>query len=259
MSSKITELTESSPSVLLPSVLCGSGIISWLHSPWSMASSGNFDPSQTYDGYKAVEGLDPDCTECLMKGRQCFQHYNPCSSKRYLWSKKDGSFGKEFPVTEAPTPDGTSGYCKFRGRWLDGPMLEGQFIPVQRFESQGLTTKGCDEPDGEEVEVVLNSVGHQSSTSPSQHVSKIFQSQVIPSTPRSFQPVLYTIPSSIPPPSPNPSTARPSLVSQVRPSPITQPRNSPMVTSQQLQSVAGSSRRREDGLPLLFPAAKVIQ
>ncbi|MBW0497423.1 hypothetical protein O181_037138 [Austropuccinia psidii MF-1] len=128
MSSKLTELTESSPSVLPPSVLCGSGVLSQLDSP-SMASSGHFNPSQTYNRYKAVEILDPACTECLAKGKDCFEHYNPRSSKshycyigmkpcrqtgrqvsnvrRYLWSKKDGPCGKEFPVSEAPTPDAT--------------------------------------------------------------------------------------------------------------------------------------------------------
>ncbi|MBW0577544.1 hypothetical protein O181_117259, partial [Austropuccinia psidii MF-1] len=130
-SSKLTELTESSPSVLPASVLCGSGDLSRLASP-SMVSSGHFDPSQTYDFYKEVEVLDPACTECLAKGNNCFQHYNPRSSKchycyigkkpfcqtgrqssnvrRYLWSRMDGPFGKEFPVSEALTPDGTSGF-----------------------------------------------------------------------------------------------------------------------------------------------------
>ncbi|MBW0574784.1 hypothetical protein O181_114499 [Austropuccinia psidii MF-1] len=97
-----------------------------------MASSGHFDPTQTYDGYKEVEVLYPARTECLAKGKDCFEHYNPryskchycfigkkpcrCTGKqasnirRYLWSKKDGPFGKEFPVSEAPTLDGTSGY-----------------------------------------------------------------------------------------------------------------------------------------------------
>ncbi|MBW0584350.1 hypothetical protein O181_124065 [Austropuccinia psidii MF-1] len=56
MSSKLTELTESSPSAPPPSVLRGSGVFSQLSSP-SMASSGHFYPSQTYDGYKAVEVL----------------------------------------------------------------------------------------------------------------------------------------------------------------------------------------------------------
>ncbi|MBW0592697.1 hypothetical protein O181_132412, partial [Austropuccinia psidii MF-1] len=67
MSSKLTELTESSPSAQPPSVLCGSGVFSQLSSP-SMASSGHFDPSQTYAGFRAVEVLDPACTECLAKG-----------------------------------------------------------------------------------------------------------------------------------------------------------------------------------------------
>ncbi|MBW0586808.1 hypothetical protein O181_126523 [Austropuccinia psidii MF-1] len=61
MSFKLTELTESSPYALPPSVLCGSGVFSQLSSP-SMASSGHFDPSQTYDGYREVEILDPACT-----------------------------------------------------------------------------------------------------------------------------------------------------------------------------------------------------
>ncbi|MBW0581803.1 hypothetical protein O181_121518 [Austropuccinia psidii MF-1] len=61
MSSKLTELTEYSPSVPPPSVLCGSGILIQLASP-SMASSGPFNPSQTYDGYKVVEILAPACT-----------------------------------------------------------------------------------------------------------------------------------------------------------------------------------------------------
>ncbi|MBW0514927.1 hypothetical protein O181_054642 [Austropuccinia psidii MF-1] len=72
MSSKLTELTESSPSLPPPPVLCGSAILSQLDSPWSMASSGHFDPAQTYDGYKADEGLDPACTECWQKGRTFF-------------------------------------------------------------------------------------------------------------------------------------------------------------------------------------------
>ncbi|MBW0579605.1 hypothetical protein O181_119320 [Austropuccinia psidii MF-1] len=141
MSSKLTELTDHSPSVLPPSVFCGSGILTQWGSPWSMASFGHFDPSQTYDGYKEVEILDPACTECLMKGEEFLQNFNLKSSKchffvgkksccypeipapnvkRYLWSNKDGPFGKEFPVSEAPTPDGTSGYSNWKcGNCLD--------------------------------------------------------------------------------------------------------------------------------------------
>ncbi|MBW0471281.1 hypothetical protein O181_010996 [Austropuccinia psidii MF-1] len=80
MSSKLTELTESSPYAPPPPVLHGSGILSKYSSP-STASSGNFDPTQTYDGYKAVEVLDPPCTEFLAKGKDCFEPYNPRSSK----------------------------------------------------------------------------------------------------------------------------------------------------------------------------------
>ncbi|MBW0567089.1 hypothetical protein O181_106804 [Austropuccinia psidii MF-1] len=140
--------------------------------------------------------------------------------------------------------------------WLNGPILEG---PFQLRDSNLKDQQLSDELDGEEVEVLLNSIGHQSSTSPSQPSSKIFQSQVIPSTPRNFQPVLSIIPSSIPPPSPNPSTSRPAMVSPVRPSPIPKPRNSPMVTSQQLQPVASCSRRKEEHLPFAFPATQVFQ
>ncbi|MBW0594246.1 hypothetical protein O181_133961, partial [Austropuccinia psidii MF-1] len=66
MSSKLTELTESSPSAPPPSVICGSGVFSQFSSP-SMASSGHFDPSQTYGGFREVEVLEPACAECLAK------------------------------------------------------------------------------------------------------------------------------------------------------------------------------------------------
>ncbi|MBW0562920.1 hypothetical protein O181_102635 [Austropuccinia psidii MF-1] len=184
MSSKLTELTGSSPSAPPPSVLCGSGIFSQLSSP-SMASSGYFDPSQAYDGYRAVEILDPACTECL--------------------------------------------------------------------------AKGSDELDGEEVVVVPHSVVYPYSNSSAQPLAKRFQSQVIPSTPRTFQPVLASIPTTIPPSSPSTSHARPAVNSSVRPSPSQQPRNSPITTSQQLQHMASSSRRRDGLSPLPFPAAQVFQ
>ncbi|MBW0534609.1 hypothetical protein O181_074324 [Austropuccinia psidii MF-1] len=85
--------------------------------------------------------------------------------------------------------------------------------------------------------------------------SKRFQSQIIPSTPRGFQPTLATIP----PTSPHSSHTRPALNPEVRPSPIQQSRNSPIVTSQKLQPVASTSRRREELSPLPFPAAQVVQ
>ncbi|MBW0551197.1 hypothetical protein O181_090912 [Austropuccinia psidii MF-1] len=168
MTSKLTELTDCSPSAPPPSVLCGPGIFSQFSSP-SMASSGHFYPSRTYDGYREVEILDPACTECLAKDAE-----------------------------------------------------------------------GSDELDGEEVEIFPHLVGHKSSISSSQPLANRFQSQVIPSTPKTFQPVLASIPTTIPPSSPSTSHARPSLNPEVRPSPNQQPRNSPMTTSQQLQPMASS-------------------
>ncbi|MBW0549606.1 hypothetical protein O181_089321 [Austropuccinia psidii MF-1] len=93
--------------------------------------------------------------------------------------------------------------------------------------------EGSYELDGEESDVFHNSIGHQSSTSPSHPPAKRFQTHIIPKAPRTFQPILATIPTSLPPASPSSSTTRPSLISVVRPSPIPQSRNSPKVTSQQ--------------------------
>ncbi|MBW0469592.1 hypothetical protein O181_009307 [Austropuccinia psidii MF-1] len=272
-----------------------------------MASSGHFDPTQTYDGYKAVEVLDPACTECLAKGKDCFENYNPRSSKchyffigkkpcrrtgkqasnvrRYLWSKKDGPFGKEFPVCEASTLDGTSGYSALTGsrqrdvsRWTNvggpipvggSPIYPSSEVPISRLNTEGIVKRirqiadsppdpdaeGSDDLDGEEVEVVPNSAGNPSNTSPSQAPANRFQSQVIPSTPRAFQPTLATIP----PVSPHSSHTRPALNPAVRPSPIQQSRNSPIVTSQQLQPEASTIIRREELSPLHFSAAQVFQ
>ncbi|MBW0490887.1 hypothetical protein O181_030602 [Austropuccinia psidii MF-1] len=277
MSSKLTELTESSSSVL-----CGSGIFSQLGSPQRMASSGNFDPHQTYDGYEVVELFDPPFSEFLMKGKQCFQHFNlrsskchycfvgknPCQCpgvplstiKRYLWRKKDGPFGKEFPVYEAPNPDGTSGYSSSE-------------VSISRINTQGVIKRirkiydssthpdaeRSDECYGEEVEVINSLVGHFSSSSHTQPPEKKLHSQLIPNTPRNFQPFLFPVPSSVPHPSPKSSTSRPILASKMNSSPITQPRSSPVLTSHQLQTVARASQRRDDWSPLPFPDSQVFQ
>ncbi|MBW0475868.1 hypothetical protein O181_015583 [Austropuccinia psidii MF-1] len=119
--------------------------------------------------------------------------------------------------------------------------------------------EGSDELDGEEVEVDPHLIGHPSRNSSAQPLANRFQSQVIPSTPRTFQPVLSAIPTTIPPPSPTTSHARPALNPAVRPSPVQQPRNSPITTSHQLQPVASSSRRRDEFSSLPFPAAQVFQ
>ncbi|MBW0548925.1 hypothetical protein O181_088640 [Austropuccinia psidii MF-1] len=303
MSSKLTELTESSPYILPTSVLHGFGILSQFSSP-SRAFSGHSYPTQINYGYKAVEVLDPACTECLAKGKKCFEHSYRRSSKchycfigkkpchqtekqasnitRYLWSKKDRPFVKELPVSEAPTIDGTSGYSALTGsrkrdvaRWTNvgGPIYSSSEGPISRTNTEGVVqiirqiadslpypdAEGSHELDGEEVEVIPHSAGHPSKSSPSQPPAKRFQSQVILSTPRQFQPTLATIPTSIPPPSPHSSHTRPALNPAVRPSPIQQSRKSPIVNSQQLQPVASTSRRREELSPFPFPATQVFQ
>ncbi|MBW0493963.1 hypothetical protein O181_033678 [Austropuccinia psidii MF-1] len=131
-------------------------------------------------------------------------------------------------------------------------------VPISRINSEGVVKRirriadsppdsdaeGSEELVGEEAEVVHNYIGQQSSTSPSHPPTKRFQSQIICSTPRNFQPTLATIITSLPPASPSCSTARPALIPTVRPSPIPQSRNSLIVTSPKVQTVASSSRRR---------------
>ncbi|MBW0569438.1 hypothetical protein O181_109153 [Austropuccinia psidii MF-1] len=253
----MTELTESAPSVL-----CGSSILSQLASP-SMASSGNFNPSQTYDGYKAVEILDPAYTECLAKEAMPSNWETNSNLRRYLWSKKYGHFGKEFPVSKAPTPDATSGYSALTGsrqrdvaRWTNvwGPIYSSSKVPISRINNEGVVkqirriansppkpdAEGSDELDGEEVEVVPISAGHPVNSSSSHPPAKRLQSHIIHNTPRNFQPTLATNPTSIPLASPNPSHTRPAL-------------------NQAPQPVASTSRRREELSPLPFPDAQVFQ
>ncbi|MBW0531550.1 hypothetical protein O181_071265 [Austropuccinia psidii MF-1] len=119
--------------------------------------------------------------------------------------------------------------------------------------------KAVGELDGEEAEVIPHSSGHPSNSSPSQPPAKRLQNQVIPSTPRNFQPTLATIPTSSPPASPHSSHTRPALNQAVRPSPVQKSRRSPIVNSQQLQPVASTSRRGEELSPLLFPGTQVFQ
>ncbi|MBW0567705.1 hypothetical protein O181_107420 [Austropuccinia psidii MF-1] len=152
-------------------------------------------------------------------------------------------------------------------------MYSSSEVPISRINTEGVVkrirridysptdtdSEGSDGLDGEEAVVFPHSVDHQSSTSSSQPLANRFQSQVIPSTSRTFQPVLYSIPTSLPAASPSPSHARPALNQAVRPSPNPQPRNSPITTSQQLKPMASSSRRRDVLYPLLFPSAQVFQ
>ncbi|MBW0550567.1 hypothetical protein O181_090282 [Austropuccinia psidii MF-1] len=201
--------------------------------------------------------------------------------RRYLWSRKDEPFGKEFPVSEAPTPDGTSGFSNLTGsrqvnvaRWTNvggpipvggRPIYSSSKVPISRINTDSVVKRirriadsppdpdaeGSDELDGEEVEVVPHSVGHPSRTSSSQPLANRVHGHIIPSTPKTLQPTLAAIPTSLTSASPSPYHARPYLNQAVRPSPIT--------TSQHLQPVASSIRRRDGSSPLPFPAAQVFQ
>ncbi|MBW0532937.1 hypothetical protein O181_072652 [Austropuccinia psidii MF-1] len=119
------------------------------------------------------------------------------------------------------------------------PIYSSSDVPISRINTEGIVKRirqiadsppdpdaeGSDELDGEEAEVIPHSVGQPSNDSPSQPPVTIFQIQVIPSTPRNFQPTLAIIPTSIPPASPHSSHTRPSLNPAVQPSPIQQSRN----------------------------------
>ncbi|MBW0507640.1 hypothetical protein O181_047355 [Austropuccinia psidii MF-1] len=139
----------------------------------------------------------------------------------------------------------------------EGPLqlVVDQFTPVQRSSSPESITK---ELDGEEVEVINPLAGHSSSTSPTQPPSKKFHIQVIPSTASNFQPILSSVASSFPLPSPKSSTSRALLASPIKTSPIPKPRSSPVLTLQQLQTLASTRRRREDWSPFTFPDAQVF-
>ncbi|MBW0510948.1 hypothetical protein O181_050663 [Austropuccinia psidii MF-1] len=156
------------------------------------------------------------------------------------------------------------------------PIYSSSEVPISRTNTEGVVkivkrlrsiddsptdpdAEGSDELDSEEVQVVPHSVGHPSSNSSTQPLANRFQSQVIPSTPRTFQPILASIPTNIPPPSPSTSHASPALNQAARPSPAQKSRNSPITTSHQVRPVTSSSRRRDGLSPLPFPSAQVFQ
>ncbi|MBW0573648.1 hypothetical protein O181_113363 [Austropuccinia psidii MF-1] len=255
----------------------------------------------------AVEVLDPACTECLAKGKDCFQLYNPnlqnaifallernhvvvpgchlLTSGGIYGVERMGLLGKnsqplrnlvliklqDFLNRDVVRWNSVGGPIPVGGR----PICPSSEVPISRKNTEGVVkvvkrvrsiddfptdpdAEGSDELNGEEVQVVPHSVGHPSSNSSTQPLANRFQSQVIPCTPRTFQPSLASIPTTIPPPSPSTSHARPALNPAVRPSPVQQSRNSPITPSHQRQPVASSSRI--DGLsPLPFPATQVFQ
>ncbi|MBW0494979.1 hypothetical protein O181_034694 [Austropuccinia psidii MF-1] len=248
MSSKLTELTESSPSALPPYVLHGSSIISQFSSP-SMASSGHFNPPK----FMMVTRQSAKCHYCFIGKKPWRKTGNKASNvRRYLWSKKNGPFRKEFPVSEAPTLDVTGSRQRDVARWTNvgGPIYYSSEVPISRINTEGIVKR---------IRQIANSPpdpdAEGSDYSPPQPPAKRFQSKVIPSTPRNFQPTLATIPTSIPPALPHQAC----LESRSKTIHLHQSRNSPIVNSQQPQPVASTSRRREELSPLPFPAAQVFQ
>ncbi|MBW0561258.1 hypothetical protein O181_100973 [Austropuccinia psidii MF-1] len=176
-------------------------------------------------GEKCFQTYKPWPSKC----HNCFVGNKPCQRpgasiynvKKYLWSKKEGAFGIKLlllmllMVTGCRKRD-VARWTKVRGPIPVGgrPIYSSSEVPIYRINSQGVVKRlrrisnsptdpnaeRSDELDGEGVEVVSSSIGHQSSILPLQTSSRRFQSQVIPSTPRNVQPILSTIPYSIPPP-----------------------------------------------------------
>ncbi|MBW0524445.1 hypothetical protein O181_064160 [Austropuccinia psidii MF-1] len=138
--------------------------------------------------------------------------------QRILVEQGGWAFWERAPVSEAPTPDGTSGYSI----WVVKRIRKISDSPTNP------DSEGSEELDVEEVEMINLLVGHPSSSSPTQPPCKKFHSNLISSTPSNFQPVLSSLPYSVPPPSPKPSTSRPILAS-------------PALTSHQLQRVSSTS------------------
>ncbi|MBW0575749.1 hypothetical protein O181_115464, partial [Austropuccinia psidii MF-1] len=128
------------------------------------------------------------------------------------------------------------------------PIYSSSEVPISRINTEGivkrirLISNSPPDPDAE---------GSDELDASCQEIPKSNH----PQYPQNFQSTLSTIV----PASPHSSHTRPALSSAVRPSPIQQPSNSPIVTSQQLQPVASTSRRREELSPWPFPAAPVFQ
>ncbi|MBW0506648.1 hypothetical protein O181_046363 [Austropuccinia psidii MF-1] len=193
---------------MAPSVLCGSGILSQLASPWSMASSGHFDPGQTYDGYKAI------ASNISIQNLQS-------AISALLGRIHVIVLGQRLPMSKVLCGLVTGSRQRDVARWTNAggsipvggrPIYSSSEVPISRINTEVLVkqirhfadsspypdAEGRDELNGEEVEVVDNPVGHQSSSSPSQPPAKRFQRSLIPITPRNFQPTLATIPTSLP-------------------------------------------------------------
>ncbi|MBW0532194.1 hypothetical protein O181_071909 [Austropuccinia psidii MF-1] len=130
-----------------------------------MASSGHFDPSQTYDGYRAVEVIDPACSECLAKGG-------------IYGVEKMGLLGESSQYLRHLLLMELQDFLnRDVARWINvgGPIAVGgrpiyssSEVPISRINTEGVVKRirsiavsptdpdaeGSDELDGEEVKVV---------------------------------------------------------------------------------------------------------
>ncbi|MBW0525408.1 hypothetical protein O181_065123 [Austropuccinia psidii MF-1] len=162
-----------------------------------------------------------------------------------------GVLGKSFQSLRLDLVDGSRQRVVERWTNVGGPIPTGgrpsyssSDVPISRINNQGVVKRireisdsptNPDSEGSEEVEVIHPLVGHPSSSSPTQPPDKEFHSNIIPGTPRNFQYVLCSLPSSVHTPSPRPSTTRPILASPMKPSLIPQPKYSPITTCSQNQ------------------------
>ncbi|MBW0509687.1 hypothetical protein O181_049402 [Austropuccinia psidii MF-1] len=266
MSSKLTELTESSPSALPPSVLCGlASSVNCLHPPWLL-----LDILILPKHMKATMQLRP----LILLVLRFWQGARISFNTKILDLQSAITVILErghvvipgcqllIPVPEEPTPDGTSGYSHLTvsrkrdvARWTNvggpipvfgRPIYSSSEVQISRINTEGVVKRIrriSDSPTDPDAEGSDDLAGGEF--------------VVVPHS--KFPTVLASIATCLTPASPSPSHARPALNQAVRPSPNQKPRNSPITTSQQLQPMASSSRRRDGLAPLPFPAAQVFQ
>ncbi|MBW0473369.1 hypothetical protein O181_013084 [Austropuccinia psidii MF-1] len=122
-----------------------------------MASSGHFDPTQIYDSYKAVEVLDPACTECLPREKIVLNITIPDlhnSTTALMGRSHAAILGSKLQMQTnvgGPIPVG----CR--------PIYSSSEVPISRINTEGILkrirqiadsppdpdAKGSDELDGE--------------------------------------------------------------------------------------------------------------
>ncbi|MBW0563712.1 hypothetical protein O181_103427 [Austropuccinia psidii MF-1] len=167
-SSKLTSICDSDNSDSLPSVLYGAGVFDNLRalSEESMAPTEIWDINKTYNGFKSVRVIEPNCINCQKKEvpcvksatarstrcqfcnlgkRNCFQaSHNFPENPRRLWRsiKKGGIFELEAPIDEPPTSDAPSVHSNYKNNTdaegsdkLDGEELE-MTTPIQKRKIQ---------------------------------------------------------------------------------------------------------------------------